>query len=155
VTSSCELMFDDISIAEQKAGVPDTFIFLFQESDRRVTSEADCEGDDEKFEIRYSAARDIVLRRLDFGGYTAERAQECFEAWLNEERESYSIHLGFAPSIYAEFYAILKDFNYDEWKRRVKTVLATRFDHSQPIDTYADEIDKRMRELDREWLFFW
>lgn len=154
MTSSCGLMFDDMAITWVKADVPDTFIFLFQESDRRVTSLSDCDDEDERVEIRYSATREIVLRRLDFGGYTAERAQEHFEAWLDEERRSYGPISGIDPSTYAEFYAELKNFDYDEWKKRVKPVLFARFDKPQSRDAYIDEIDRRMRDIDQEWLFF-
>jgi len=41
MTSTCEIKFDNISIAEQKETVPDDFIYLFQESDRRVIQHAD------------------------------------------------------------------------------------------------------------------
>jgi hypothetical protein len=48
----------------------------------------------------------------------------------------------------------LKSFSYDEWKRRVRDVLLTRYDFSRPRDSYGDEIDRRMRGLDQDWLFF-
>lgn len=152
MTSACELRFDDMPIDWAKAGVPDTFIFLFQESDRRVTPTVDCDGEDGRLEVRYSAARETVLRRLDFGGYTAERAQECFDAWLEEERRSYGPIPGHEPSVFAEIHSALQGFSYDEWKRRIKTVLTTRFLPSQPQDPNIDEIDKNMR--DGSWLAF-
>jgi hypothetical protein len=48
----------------------------------------------------------------------------------------------------------LKGFSYDEWKRRAKDVLLTRYDFTQSRDAYVDEIDRMMRGLDSELLFF-
>jgi hypothetical protein len=143
MTSSCELRFDDLHIDSAGGGVPDTFIFLFQESDRQVTFKSDC--DEEQSQIfQYSTTRDIVLRRLNFGGYTAERARECFEEWLDKERRTNSPLPGFDPSIFTDVYAALSDFSYDEWKRRLKTILATPYSYFQP--EYIDETDKIMRD---------
>jgi hypothetical protein len=153
MTSACELKFDDISIAEQKESVPDDFIYLFQESDRRVVQPAGAGEEEEQVEVGYFATRSVILHRLDLAGYTAERARQGFEIWLEQERETYNKYA--ANGSWAEpMAAELESFSYDEWKRRVKDVLLTRYDFSRPRDTYADEIDRRMRHLDQDWLFF-
>ena len=87
MTSACELKFNDISIAEQKESVPDDFIYLFQESDRRVVQRAGVGEEDEQVEVGYFAARAVILHRLDLAGYTAERARQRFKDWLEQERE--------------------------------------------------------------------
>jgi hypothetical protein len=151
MVSSCELKFDEMSIAAQKAHVPDVFVYLFQESDRRVMPSACDDGD---VEVGYFATRSAVLQRLELAGYTAERAQRAFEDWLQEERQYYPEHI---PGDDGEPYQIaveLKGFGYREWQSRVGEVLRTRYDFSHPRDTYIDEIDKRMKDLDQEWLFF-
>jgi hypothetical protein len=72
MVSSCELRFDKISITEQKAYVPDEFIYLFQETDRREV--AISEEDGGGFDVGYRADRSVILERLDLAGYTAEGA---------------------------------------------------------------------------------
>jgi hypothetical protein len=138
MTSSCELKFDDTVIDWAKARVPDDFIFLFQESDRLVTSITDGDDDDERFDVRYSTTREVVLRRLDFGGYTAERAQECFEAWLDRERCTLSsmpeAESAILKDAFKGRYGELKDFSYDEWKRRI-------------LGNYIDEPHKDIMEI--------
>jgi HEPN superfamily Toprim-like protein len=152
MVSSCELRFDDMSIAEQKAYVPDDFIYLFQESDRRVVRHAGVSDEDEEPDVGYFAPRAIILHRLDLAGYTAERARQSFQCWLDREREKYVGYAGAGGGWAHAMGDELKDFSYDEWKRRVKDVLLTRYDSSRPGDVYVDEIDRRMR--DQEWLFF-
>jgi hypothetical protein len=153
MVSSCELRFDDMSIAGQKASVPDDFIYLFQERDRRVTRRSDASSEEEEgdeFEVGYFATRAVVLQRLDFAGYTAARARQSFESWLNEERENYLEIVEYVDPLAVE----LRNFGYDEWKKRVKDVLLTRYDFSRPGDIYVDEIDRMMRGPDQEWLLF-
>jgi hypothetical protein len=89
MVSACELKFDQISIAGQKAYVPDDFIFLFQENDRRTVRHSAADEDDESVDVGYFAARDVILRRLDLAGYTADRARQSFESWLSQQRETY------------------------------------------------------------------
>jgi hypothetical protein len=152
MVSACELRFDQIAIAEQKAYVPDDFIYLFQENDRRTVRHSATDEDDESVDVGYFAARDVILRRLDLAGYTADRARQSFESWLSQQRETYSEYVedGWGDSTAAA----LQSFSYDEWKRRAKEVLLTRHDFSRPIDHYVDEIDRKMRDSQGEWLFF-
>ncbi len=148
--SFCALRFDDISIAEQKSHVPDDFIYLFQEADRKTVQHSATEDEDESLDVGYFATRDVILHRLDIAGYTAERARESFEAWLSEQRDSYSeygVHC--EPLVKA-----LQSFGYEDWLRRANDVLQTRYDFSRPPDVYVDEIDRLMRNHDQEWIFF-
>jgi hypothetical protein len=84
-----ELRFHKISILEQKEYVPDDFIYLFQESDRTFVQRTNTSEGEEEFEVGYFAERAVILHRLDLAGYTAERARQSFELWLDEQRESY------------------------------------------------------------------
>jgi hypothetical protein len=154
MVSSCELRFDDISIAEQKAYVPDEFIYLFQESDRRVVRHTSADDEGEEPDIGYFAPRAVILHRLDLAGYTAERACQSFESWLDQERETYAGYAADGSDWADPMAAELKGFNYEEWKRRVKDVLVTRYEFTRPRDVYVDEIDRSMRDLDQKWLFF-
>ena len=154
MVSSCELRFDEVSVAEQKAIVPDDFIYLFQESDRRIVYRNGPDGDDVEIVVRYVAPRAVVLHRLDLAGHTEVQARKAFEAWLNGERESYAEYVrtsgGWADVIAAE----LSRFNYCEWKRRLKNVLLTRYQLDPTRDVYIDEIDRCMRSPDDAWIFF-
>jgi HEPN/Toprim N-terminal domain 1 len=60
MTSACELKFDDMSIAEQKAYVPDEFIYLFQESDRRVIRRAGEDNGAVTFTQAFHLARGLL-----------------------------------------------------------------------------------------------
>jgi hypothetical protein len=60
MVTPCVLRFDDMEIAIQKAFVPDEFIYLFQESDRRTQVSVGADGDEE-LDDRYFALRHIVL----------------------------------------------------------------------------------------------
>jgi hypothetical protein len=84
--SFCQLTFDAISLLEQKSCVPDVFVCLFQESDRRELQNTDGEERD----VGYYAPREVMLQRLDLLGYTTEHARCHFEKWLEQERETYS-----------------------------------------------------------------
>ena len=48
----------------------------------------------------------------------------------------------------------LKSFTYDEWRRRLKDILLTRYNFTHSGKTFADEVDRRMRDDDDGWLFF-
>jgi hypothetical protein len=140
--SACELRFDDIEIAEQKGFVPDEFLFLFQERDRRTYRDRQHEED----QVGYFASRAVVLQRLDLAGYTAERARSAFEAWREAEFDS---HMGDAAENF-ELLEALKALTYDAWSARMRAILPTRWDGSEPIDI----IDRQMRDLDERWIFF-
>lgn len=83
--SSCELKFDAISLLSQKSYVPDEFVCLSQESDRRELPETEEEG----VSIGYCSPREVVLQRLDLLGYTIDYARNHFQKWLEQERQTY------------------------------------------------------------------
>jgi hypothetical protein len=149
--SLCQLKFDSISLLEQKSCVPDEFVCLFQESDRRELQKIEGEERD----VGYYAPRQVVLQRLDLLGYTTEHARCHFEKWLEQERETYSEYekeeglewaLGTAKA--------LQSLNYEEWLARAKDVLLTRYDFDCPRNEYKDEIDLQMRSSQDGWLFY-
>lgn len=76
--SSCELKFDAISLLSRKSYVPDEFICLFQESDRRELPETERES----VSIGYFAPPEVVCQRLDLLGYTINYARHHFQKWL-------------------------------------------------------------------------
>jgi hypothetical protein len=149
--SSCELKFDAISLLSQKSFVPDEFVCLFQESDRRE-SQHPAVG---VMEVGYFASRQAVLQRLDLLGYTIDHARGHFEKWLEQERETYSEYEKDADGGCAsETLQALRHLTYEEWLSRARDVLLTRFDFSRPMDVYKDEIDRQMRSLQDNWLFY-
>jgi HEPN/Toprim N-terminal domain 1 len=135
--SLCQLKFDAISLLEQKSCVPDEFVCLFQESDRRELQKTEGEERD----VGYYAPREVVLQRLDLLGYTTEHARCHFEKWLEQEWAS-----GTAEA--------LRSLNYEEWLPRAKDVLLTRYDFARPRNEYKDEIDRQMRSFQGGWLFY-
>jgi HEPN/Toprim N-terminal domain 1 len=149
--SACELKFDAISVLEQKSFVPDEFICIFQESDRRELQEIT----EEEGDVGYFAPREFVLQRLDLLGYTAEYARSHFEKWLEQERENYGEYEKEEGGSWAsETAQALRQLNYEEWLSRVRDVLLTRFDFTRPLNEYKDEIDRQMRDLQDGWLFY-
>jgi hypothetical protein len=154
MVSSCELRFDDLSITSQKAWVPDEFIYLFQENDRWGVYPENEDEEDEEPEVGYFATRAVILHRLEIAGYTAEHARGSFELWLEKQRKSLARFVidGVDPA--DQITAQLERFNYEEWQRRLRDVLTTRYDSSRPMDVYVDEIDRMMRSLNQDWLFF-
>jgi hypothetical protein len=150
--SSCELKFDQISVISQKSYVPDEFVCLFQEGDRRSVESGDPE---ESNTVGYFAERGVVLRRLDLMGYTAERARQHFDKWLDRERETYDEYEEDEQGEWAsETAEALRTLNYQEWLARAKNVLMTRYNFARPTGEYKDEIDRRMRDLSDDWLFY-
>lgn len=148
MVSACAVHFDDLEISIQKASVPDEFVYLFQESERQYVA---AEGGEDDFEdIRYVTSRSVVLARLDLAGCTAERAEQAFYEWLDEQRESHEDYGEWA----ADLLEIFKTLTYEDWKARAKIVLETRYDFSRRLDEYTDELDRVMRASDDEGLFF-
>ena len=149
--SSCELSFDAISLLSQKSHVPDEFVCLFQESDRRESPETD----EESVSIGYFAPAEVVRQRLDLLGYTIGYARQHFQKWLEQERENYREYEEDEGGNWAsETVAALQALNYEEWLSRARDVLLTRYDFTRPRDEYKDEIDRRMRDLQDDWLFY-
>jgi hypothetical protein len=149
--SACELKFDAISLLAQKSFVPDEFVCLFQESDRRGLQKIG----EEEGDVGYSAPREFVLQRLDLLGYTGEYARSHFEKWLEQERATYSEYDKEGDGSWAsETAQALQHLNYEEWVSRARDVLLTRFDFTRPMDEYKDETDRQMRSLQDNWLFY-
>jgi hypothetical protein len=149
--SSCELSFDAISLLSQKSYVPDEFVCLFQESDRRESPETD----EESVSIGYFAPPQVVRQRLDLLGYTLDYGRQHFQKWLEQERQTYREYEEDEGGNWAsETVAALQALNYEEWLSRARDVLLTRYDFSRPRDEYKDEIDRRMRDLQDNWLFY-
>src|SRR5260370_39937884 len=136
--STCELKFDAISLLQQKSFVPDEFVCLFQESDRRGLQRIE----EEEGDVGYFARREFVLQRLDLLGYTAEHARHHFEKWLEQELATYSEHEKEGDGSWAsEAARALQHLKYEEWMSRARDVLLTRFDFTRPMDEYKDETD--------------
>ena len=61
--------------------------------DRRLVSgvrAADASDEEPgEFDIQYSAARAVVLRRLDLAGYTEDEARKSFEEWRKIELKTW------------------------------------------------------------------
>jgi hypothetical protein len=154
--SYCELYFDGTLVSSHKNSVPDEFVYLFQESDRRLVPRARARDSDEasarEADVQYSAPRSVILRRLDLAGYTAARARVSFDEWHKSELETWKEYA--EDGWGADTANALASFTYDEWQRRLKDVLLTRYDISRSREKFADEIDRQMRGDDESWLFF-
>src|SRR5579862_7740926 len=123
--SSCELKFDAISVLSQKCYVPDEFVCLFQESDRRELSETE----EESVTIGYFAPPEVVCQRLDLLGYTIDYARRHFQKWLEQERETYREYEEDEGGKWAaETSEALRSLTYEEWLSRARDVLLTRYD---------------------------
>ncbi len=156
MTSACELQFDDLAISEQKAYVPDEFVFLFQESDRKCFPYRES---DEAWEfVGYVASRAVVLERLELAGVTSDRAAAAFDAVLHKQRETYrSFSFGSSEDglDWSAELKLIDQFSYSGWQARIKNVLETRYTKERWRDkSYADEIERRMHALDDGWIFF-
>jgi hypothetical protein len=117
--SYCELRFDEIVVSNYKSTVPDEFIYLFQESGRRLERE-----DDESDEFEYSATRAMALSRLDLAGYTEEKARNSFDGWHKNTLETWIEYAKDGSG--ADTANALKSFTYSDWQERMKDVLLTR-----------------------------
>ncbi len=155
--SFCTLYFDSINVLDYGSWVPDEFIYLFQEADRRLIArpreEDESDDEPERFDVKYSATRTIVLKRLDLAGYTKQAARQAFDEWHELETKTWD---GYAANgdWASDTAAALKLFTYDEWQKRIKDVLLTRYDFTRSEHKSVDEIDRRMRDHDEGWLFF-
>src|SRR5689334_17791761 len=136
MVGSCELRFDNILIESQKAHVPDEFIYLFQESDR--TESTEMVGDEIYEKVTYIASREVVLRRLDFAGYTAQRAEKDFNSWLQEEQKTLISYAQRSSDWPVSLMTVLDNLTYEEWKVRARDVLLTRYDFKRPRGEYID-----------------
>ena len=155
--SYCKLHFDDINVLSYKSSVPDDFVYLFQESDRRLVVRADEDHESDeglgKFDIQYSAARAVVLRRLDLAGYTKDKARNSFDEWHKNALETWSEYAKDGDWA-TDTVDALRSFTFGEWQKRIKDVLLTRYDFNRSTEAFTDEIDRKMRDSGEDWLFF-
>ena len=155
MTSACELRFDDLAITAQKEFVPDEFVFLFQESDRKLIAAPD--GRQEAEFVGYIASRAIILERLELVGITSARAADAFDAFLADQLETYrSVASSSSGELDWSAHArTIEAFSYSGWQNRIRNVLETRYTAQKWRDQfYADEIERRMHDLNDEWIFF-
>lgn len=145
MVSACRLYLDNVELSAQKAQVPSIFSALFQESDRRGTKNSEDDTD-----ILYQASRMSVLKRLDLMGCTKELFKKSFSTWLETKIQAEKT---LQESIYFYDSPILRELNrftWDNWSRRVPTILRTYNDE----EFYKDEINQRMRlGGDSSWLW--
>lgn len=147
MVSSCAVYFDDIFIDSQKSSIPVDFIYPFQESDRlELEPEWIDDADHVSTRVFYRASRAVVLDRLDLGGFTAEYAEKEFQAWLEEERESYNNYVIAGDEWARETAEAFAALDYLKWKSRLKGVLVTRYDQNRDRGFYTDGIDRLMRD---------
>ncbi len=154
MVSSCELRFDDLSISGQKAYVPDEFVFLLQEKDRRTVSFR--EDDEERVFVGYVSTRAFVLARLELAGFTSDRAVAAFDAFIDQQRSTYhSVSASSRGQDWSASVKLVDEFGYAEWQARLKSVLQTRYTEGKwRDDSYADEIERQMCGLEDDWIFF-
>ena len=147
--SYCALEFDGLYVIGSKSHVPDSMISIFQELDRQVITKAP-EGQDEEPEItyRYTALRETILTRLDILGITSDRAENAFESWRRAEIETYTEY----GEDFEETLGAIKSLSFEEWEKRVPTVLQHQF--KERDSDFDNEIERRMFEPDDGWLFF-
>ena len=147
--SYCALEFDDLYVIGSKSHVPDGIISMFQETDRQVITKAPEEQDEEpEITYVYTALRETILARLDILGITSDRAESAFENWRRAEIETYTEYgEGFEETLEA-----IKSLSFEEWKKRVPTVLQNQFEERD--NNFGDEIERHMFERDDGWLFF-
>ncbi len=138
----CAIQFDGTDVLSSKSVVPDHFISLFQETDRRVTRDEEYERDD----ITYSTSRAVMLERLDLLGVTSEAAKTSFERWLASEREVAAERLlengEDDTGLWKEETELLERFNFDEWRVRAKWALLNRYNSDN--DAVSDPITSKM-----------
>jgi hypothetical protein len=148
--SYCELKYDNISVLSEKSYVPDHFVCLFQEADRRQGAE---NGEDEGYRVEYVASRDVILQRLGLLGYSAEYARQHFQEWASRELKALAEYERVSKWASEEAEALRK-LDYSEWLSRARDVLLTRYDFTRPTNEYKDEIDRHLRDLSDNWLFY-
>lgn len=137
--------------------MPDQFVYLFQEGDRCyfALDEASGEGEEGKEDgVGYIAGRQVILDRLDLAGCTAECARDAFGDWLAKQREAFRGYIEGGGDWAKQTLEALEDLTYGTWKERAREVLLTRYDFTRPRDEFCDELDRNMRNLSGEWLFF-
>jgi hypothetical protein len=148
--SYCSLRFDDIEITGAKSVVPDVFISLFQESDRRDVSVEE-NGETVSRQL-YLADRQTILDRLDILGFTSEAARLSFEAWYRGELETWTSYVADGSDWALERLTALRAFTFKQWASRVPEILSKRY--TDAADAITDEAGQQMLERDEGWLFF-
>jgi len=85
---------------------------------------------------------------LDILGITSDRAENAFESWRRAEIETYTEY----GEDFEETLGAIKSLSFEEWKKRVPTVLQHQF--KERDSDFDNEIERRMFEPDDGWLFF-
>lgn len=149
--SYCTIEFDGWEVCSSKAVVPDSFAALFLEKDRDLRPAVGSDEEGEPwFNYRYTATRSTILRRMSILGATQVSAAKAFDSWLKSERETWEEYRSEGWGI--ETADALANLSLEEWTRRVPDILASQYDTHEREP--ADEIDKRMRDLNDSWLWF-
>lgn len=148
--SYCSVYFDGLEIISNQSGVPDDYAALFQESDRAAQSRPLEEG--EELDYIYATTRDTILKRLALLGVTSEASAQAFETWLAGMRDTWSRYAedGWGQ----EESQALQQLSYEEWRRRVPEVLATRYATGTFDRDPVDVIDRELRDMQESWLWF-
>lgn len=148
--SYCALTFDDLDVINAKSTVPDVFISLFQEADRRVDRTDD--PDDPECRVAYVVERYIMLQRLDVLGVTAEAARAAYEKWKAAQLDMYREHAEDGSEWAVVALAALESLTYVAWSARVPEILKIQFTLDR--GDARDEVERNMLERDDGWLLF-
>jgi hypothetical protein len=143
----CTIKFDDTELFSVKSVLPDFYVSLFQERDRRVTYDADCEQED----VVYAARREIILERLELLGFTTKAAQLSFDRWLRDERDRLEGYTEGDNGFGADRLALLQTFSFEAWKSRLRRAIAHQYDNNHVA---ADELEKMMCDHQESWLIW-
>ena len=149
--SYAELRFDSVLVDSAKSVVPDVFVSLFQEADRKVDKLSKA-GEEDEYSYKYTAPRAVILQRMDIMGFTAGAACKAFEEWRAREiadKTEWSEEYDWA----ADELGALKYLSFAEWQSRVPGVLGNRYKSRKRKP--KDKIDERMLDTQGDgWLFF-
>jgi hypothetical protein len=129
--SWCELSIDDFLIASSKSYVDDTMLSIFQERDRRVTTAAQGDPEDNpEYKYEYALSAQAMRERLDAMGFTVPRARCDYTVGLSNELRSYDEPV--ASDLLQEIER-LQQRTYDHWRDAIGRLI------SQGFQTYHDE----------------
>jgi hypothetical protein len=149
--SYCSLKFDDLEVTGFKSTVPEVFISLFQEADRRVQQICD-NPDDPQSRVAYIASRDVVLHRLDLLGITADAASAAFNEWISGELEMHREWAEQGSERVDPALAALETLTYTAWSARVPGALRNQF--TLQSESACDEVERHMLDHQDGWLLF-
>jgi hypothetical protein len=144
----CAIKFDDIDITSTKSVLPESYVSLFQESDRLVTHDPDYEQD----EINYVVSRAVIIQRLDLLGFTSEAARTSFDRWHRDEIAKYTEYSEDEEGDWADSnLALLKTFSFDAWRVSLRAALKYRYESDHKP---SDPIKAMMCDTQENWLLW-